>query len=372
MKLFRYLAKEVLVSTTAVTLILLLVILSGRIVNYLGRATEGKMTFEFLFLILGLHIPSFIQMILPLAFFLSLLLAYGRLYIENEMSILFASGISKLKLARYTLGISLFVTLLSAFINFWLSPTAEYKVEEAYKEQDTLTVFDFIQPGRFQGSGQQTTYIDGLSSEGWMRDIFVSDYTIRGDQRIPTHTLATYGEQVRIESRQGANYLVLKQGTRYQGTPGSREYQVMQFDTYAIRLEEQPTATINAAFAMPTLFLLQSDVPKYQAELHWRIALVVMIPILAIIGLSLSQVNPRQGRFFKMLPAILLMIGYLGLLIWGKTAIEKQQIPIKYGLWWAHALFAVIAAYLFLGFNQVFRRRAAKLPKNQGVNGATK
>ena len=81
MKLFRYLAKEVLVSTAAVTLILLLVILSGRIFNYLGRVAEGRMSFDFLFILLGLHVPSFIQVILPLAFFLSLLLAYGRLYI---------------------------------------------------------------------------------------------------------------------------------------------------------------------------------------------------------------------------------------------------------------------------------------------------
>lgn len=372
MKLFRYLAKEVLVSTTAVTLILLLVILSGRIVNYLGRATEGKMTFEFLFIILGLHIPGFIQTILPLAFFLSLLLAYGRLYIENEMSILFASGISKVKLAKYTLGTSLIVTAIAAFITLWLAPTAEYKAEEVYLEQDSLTVFDFIQPGRFQGNGEQTTYISGKSPENWMQDIFVADFVLNGNQRTPIHTLATYGEQVRLQDKQNSNYLVLKHGTRYQGIPGSSDYQVMYFETYAIRLEASPAKQIKDAYAMPTKTLLGSDVPKYQAELHWRIALVVMIPILAIIGLSLSQVNPRQGRFFKMLPAILLMIGYLGLLIWGKTAIEKQQIPIKYGLWWAHALFAVIAAYLFLGFNQVFRRRAAKLPKNQGVNGATK
>ncbi|MBM6552220.1 LPS export ABC transporter permease LptF [Marinomonas ostreistagni] len=371
MKLFRYLAKEVLVSTAAVTLVLLLVILSGRIVNYLGRVAEGKMSFDFLFVILGLHIPSFIQVILPLAFFLSLLLAYGRLYIENEMSILFASGVSKVKLGVYTLGIALFITLLSALINFWVAPSFEYQAKEMSQEQSRLTVFDLLQPGTFEGSGQMSMYVERLTEEeGWMENLFVSDVVVKNGLSTPTQTLAQYGELVRFEEHEGLQYLVLKDGIRYEGTPGSADYRVTTFDTYALRMEETPAQTITAQEAQPTTTLLRSNNPTYIAELHWRISLVVMVPILAIIGLSLSQVNPRQGRFFKMLPAIALLIGYLGLLIWGKTALEKQQIPINLGLWWIHALFALIGGYLFLVFNQTFSRKAAKLPSTTGASNA--
>ncbi|ADZ92813.1 permease YjgP/YjgQ family protein [Marinomonas mediterranea MMB-1] len=363
MRLFRYLAKEVLVSTAGVTLILLLIILSGRFVNYLGRAAEGKMSFEFLFIILGFHVPSFIQMILPLAFFLSLLLAYGRLYIENEMSILFSSGISKVKLTVYTLGIAGLLTLTSAFVNFWLSPYSEYQAELARQEQDQLTAFDFIQPGRFQGRGQQTTYVASFTpEEGWMNNIFLSDFVRKNGRDIPVQTIAKNAEQIRLETEGGLNYLIFKDGVRYEGTPGAANYRIMEFDTYAIRLEDKAPGTIDKAYAVPTTALFNSDNPKYIAELHWRIALVIMIPILAIIGVSLSQVNPRQGRFFKMLPAILLMIVYLGLLIWGKTALEKGKIPLHLGLWWAHGTFAIIAYLLFLQFNQTFSRKKAKIP----------
>ena len=371
MKLFRYLAKEVLVSTAAVSFILLLVILSGRIVNYLGRVAEGKMSFDFLFIILGLHIPSFIQMILPLAFFLSLLLAYGRLYIENEMSILFASGISKLKLGAYTLGIALFVTAISAVINFWMSPTFEYKVQEIYQEQDQLTAFDFLQPGKFEGAGQKVTYVEEFTrKEGWMENIFLSDVSVKNNQKVPTQTIARYGEIVRLPSHDDLQYLVLKDGIRYEGKPGQANYNIVTFDTYALRLEDTPSSKITAEYALPTLQLLSSNNPKHIAELQWRISLVVIVPILAIIGLSLSQVNPRQGRFFKMLPAILLMILYLGMLIWGKTALEKQEIPIHLGLWWIHGIFLLIGIFAFLLFNQTFTRRRAQLPKPQGADNA--
>ncbi|MDP5057231.1 MAG: LPS export ABC transporter permease LptF [Marinomonas hwangdonensis] len=365
LRLFRYLAKEVLVSTIGVTLILLLVILSGRISSYLGRIAEGKMTFEFLFVILAYHIPSFVQMILPLAFFLSLLLAFGRLYIENEMSVLFSSGISKVKLAAYTLGIAFIISTVSATISFWVAPASEYRAEEASQAQSQLSAYDFLIPGRFEGSGQRTTYIENFTqADGWMENIFISDVTRSNGNNIPTQVLAAYAEQIRISAEGNQNYLVFKNGTRYEGQPGSADYRITHFDTYAVRMANQSISTIDEAYTKTTLALIASSDQLDKVELQWRISLVVMIPILAIIGLSLSQVNPRQGRFFKMLPAILLMILYIALLIWGRTGLEKGKLPMQLGLWWIHGVFALIAAALFLQYNQIFARRKARLPNH--------
>lgn len=371
MKLFRYLAKEVLVSTMAVSFILLLIIASGRFVSYLGRAAEGKMTFEFLFLILGFHIPSFLQIIIPLSFFLSLLLAYGRLYIENEMSILFACGISKVQLMLYTLGIALIATLLNAFISLWLAPTSEYQSKLAEQEQEQLTVFDFIQPGRFQGKGFNTTYVAEITKqEGWMKDVFLANMAVVDGKQVPTQTLATHAEQIQLED--GNTYLVFKDGSRFEGTPGKLDYKVTLFDTYAILLDDNKEFNVNNPSAKPSQDIWGSSDIKDQAEWQWRISLIIMIPILAVIGTALSQVNPRQGRFFKMLPAIILMILYLGMMIWGRTALEKGRIPSELGLWWIHALFSIIAAFLFLNFNEVKlvqKKVVTKTPSNTSNTG---
>ncbi|MCZ2723521.1 LPS export ABC transporter permease LptF [Marinomonas sp. 15G1-11] len=351
MILFRYLAKEVLVSTAAVSLILLLIIISGRFVSYLGRAAEGKMTFEFLFIILGFHIPSFAQMILPLAFFLSLLLAYGRLYVENEMSILFSCGVSKLKLTGYTLGIASIVMILNAILTFWIAPASEYQVEQAAQQQNQLTAFDFVKPGRFQGRGQKTTYVASLTpNEGWMNDVFISDFIRMKGQDIPVQTLASYVEQVKIDDEGGRNYLIFKEGTRYEGTPGTSNYKVTSFDTYAVRLEDTEKEDITDIVTRSTRSIWNSSNLEEYVEMQWRIAIVVMIPILAVIGVALSHVNPRQGRFFKLLPAIVLVIIYLGMLIWARTALDKGTIPSKFGLWWVHGIFLTLAIMLLLQF----------------------
>lgn len=364
MRLFRYLAKEVLVSTAGVTLILLLVILSTRFVVYLGQATEGQMTFGFLFAILGFHVPYFIQIILPIAFFLSLLLTFGRLYIENEMSVLFSSGISKVKLSGYTLGIASIVLIISAFLNFWLTPTSEYNAVKANNEQNQLSSFAFLMPRRFQGSGQRTTYIDSFTpKEGWMNQIFLSNFVQEKGKSIPIQMLASYAEEIKMDANGGQDYLVFKNGMRYEGVPGTANYRVTKFDTYAMRMKNPPPMSITSSDTRSTLFLIKSNTRADQVELQWRIALVVMIPILSIIGLSLSQVNPRQGRFFKMMPAILLMIFYMALLIWGKTAISKGNIPMSAGLWWIHGIFLVIALGLFVQYNDFFSRKKARLPE---------
>ncbi|WP_191602151.1 LPS export ABC transporter permease LptF [Marinomonas algicola] len=351
MILFRYLAKEVLVSTAAVSLILLLIIISGRFVSYLGNAAEGKMTFEFLFIILAFHIPSFAQMILPLAFFLSLLLAYGRLYVENEMAILFSCGISKLKLTGYTIGIALIVTTLNAIFSFWIAPYSEYQVEQAYQQQNQLTAFDFVKPGRFQGRGQKTTYVSSLTpNEGWMNDVFISDFIQIKNNDIPVQTLASYVEQVKMDDEGGNNYLIFKDGTRYEGIPGTNNYKVTTFDTYAVRLENSEQKEITDLVTRPTTAIWKSTKLDEYVEMQWRISIVLMIPILAIIGTALSHVNPRQGRFFKILPAIILVILYLGILIWARTALDKEKIPQEFGLWWVHGIFLIFAMVLLLRF----------------------
>ena len=83
MIIFRYLCREILSATTAVCVILLLVLMSGRFVKYLAKAVAGDMDSNSIFAMIGYRIPSFLELTLPLAFFLAVLLSFGRLYVQN-------------------------------------------------------------------------------------------------------------------------------------------------------------------------------------------------------------------------------------------------------------------------------------------------
>ena len=63
-------------------------------------------------------------------------------------------------------------------------------------------------------------------------------------------------------------------------------------------------------------------------------------------AVPLAKANPRQGRFLKLLPAILLYMAYLTILIAARGALERGKIPMVLGLWWVHALFLGIGLLL--------------------------
>ena len=68
-----------------------------------------------------------------------------------------------------------------------------------------------------------------------------------------------------------------------------------------------------------------------------------MIPILGLIALPLSKVNPRQGRLSKLVPGMFLCFLYVGLLAAAKTSLQREDIPIFLGLWWIHVFFLLVA-----------------------------
>jgi lipopolysaccharide export system permease protein len=106
----------------AVTLILLVVALTSRFIQYLSDAVAGKLASDVLFLLMFYRLPDFLLVILPLALFLGILLAYGRMYAENEMVILISSGFSQLRLLLATLGTSSLVFLVVAILSLQLAP----------------------------------------------------------------------------------------------------------------------------------------------------------------------------------------------------------------------------------------------------------
>src|SRR5690606_3035870 len=96
--MFRYLARNVLLNTIGVAAVLMLVVVSSRFAKYLEVAATGKIDASVLFAIIGFRLPGFFELVLPLAFFLSILLAYGQLYVDSEMTVLHACGISQKRL----------------------------------------------------------------------------------------------------------------------------------------------------------------------------------------------------------------------------------------------------------------------------------
>ena len=105
MILRRYMTRQVASTTALVLGFLLVLLLGGRMIRYFGIAAEGRLDVGLLFAIIGYNLPYFLELVLPLSFFIGLMLVFGRLYVDQEMAVLNGSGISRGRLARLMLSL---------------------------------------------------------------------------------------------------------------------------------------------------------------------------------------------------------------------------------------------------------------------------
>ncbi|SPJ35342.1 LPS export ABC transporter permease LptF [Kushneria phyllosphaerae] len=354
MIVFRYLIREILTTMSAVTGILLLVIMGNRFIRYFSDVAEGDFPASLLGSLMLFHLPSFLQLILPLAFFLGILLAYGQLYLNSEMTVLAACGVSPARI----LGASCWPALLMACVvgacSLWLTPAGLTQNEKTLTEQREKADFSALTPGRFQKLGDRTIYAERVEQgSSRMENVFIAEQTRNEQgQRVDVLTQGKSGYQT-TDPDNDSRFLVLSDGTRESVRPGSRVAEQLVFDTYAARLENGTAQMdVDDVELQPTWRLLGDDSNKARAALQWRISLALMVPILTMIALPLSRANPRQGRFAKMMPAIILYVAYMSLLLAAQDAVGSGSLPTSIGLWPIHAVFALIGAWLLYRSSQ--------------------
>ncbi|MEE3111188.1 MAG: LptF/LptG family permease, partial [Pseudomonadota bacterium] len=147
MILFRYLTREVLLTMSAVAGILLLVIMGSRFIRYFSDAAEGDFPVTILGSLMVFHLPGFMELILPLSFFLGILLAYGQLYMNSEITVMVACGMSPTRLFRVTLLPASVVAVLVGLCSLWLTPAGALQTEAILEEQRSRLDVSVLAPG---------------------------------------------------------------------------------------------------------------------------------------------------------------------------------------------------------------------------------
>ncbi|MDP5040659.1 MAG: LPS export ABC transporter permease LptF, partial [Paraglaciecola sp.] len=363
MLIFRYLVTETVKSQIAVFMLLMAIFITQKFIRVLAEASSGDIPANLVLGFLALSMPVLASIILPLSLFLGIMLAHGRLYVDSEMSVMRACGISEWYITRVMLVVALVMAVLTGALTLWLSPLAvenEYQLEEKAGAQSGLTA---LVPGRFQQTANEQAVIfvhDIEPGQSPLRKVFLAQRsadTERQDIRI------VYAQNGGVfEEKNGAEKLILKEGVQYEGTLGNKDYRVIEFAEYQVQIAEQEVEQQRRKLtAYPTAKLLSETSIDAIAELHWRLALPLSLPFLVMIAVPLSAANPRQGRFGKMLPALMLYLGYFLMLMAGRKALEDGHIPPQIGLWWVHGILFSIGIALLLKGRPIGVRLRAKL-----------
>ena len=414
MILRRYMTQQVASTTALVLGFLVVMMLGGRLIRYFGIAAEGNLDIGLLFTIIGYNLPYFLELILPLAFFIALMLVFGRLYVDQEMAVINASGVSRGRLGRLMTPLILALFVGEAALSIVGKPWGVRSSENVWQQQALTSAFDLIRPNQFISSGNYHLYVGSLSDDKkQLQDVILiqsepekkgssakNDTAIDVENNIDpetaeqlnipelpnalinntdiskdTITLAKRAEQVDM-GNSGVTQLDLFQGRRYEVGAGSLKYNQVGFDRYRITLTESSkevitednietqaigplwqAATGNAQVGSNNAMRAAKGELGYRLSLPW---LMIIAPMLAV---PLAQVRPRQGRWLRLFPSILLFVSCALGIISLKNAVGKGSISV-----WAYAWlilgFMALALYMNWGSRVQHRLRFRK-PENE-------
>lgn len=344
----RYLAREVLANWVGVTSVLLVIIASHRFARFLGEAAAGKLPGTVVFELLAFTSVGFLTVLIPVGLFLGLLMAFGRLYRDSEMTALIACGVGPAQLYRPVMLLALLVALVLSAFTFQFGPWAAQEALETRRAAEKEAEIGMFESGRFKSArgGEAVFYAERVDEQtGELYGLFLSQRKPGNEQTIVN---AARGGQ-KTEPGSGRRLLVLHDGTRFDGTPGRADFRVMKFAEYGVQVAagDPDLATTNRNIA-PTMELLGSDDPLDVAELQWRLSGPLMALVLAVIAVPLSRTRPREGRYGRILFGILIYIVYSNLLGVARLGMERGQIHPDVGLWPVHLLFLAAGGGLLI------------------------
>ncbi|MCY4421029.1 MAG: LPS export ABC transporter permease LptF [Gammaproteobacteria bacterium] len=343
----RYFSRELALTFVAVSAVLLTVVISKSFISLLTRVMDGKMSADAVLSILGLGILDATILLAPFALFVSVMLVLGRLYRDSEIYAIKANGISVLRLFRYAVLFVLPVLVLLAYASLFLTPQIAQKIETIKLEAKERTSIMGLVPGQFieARQGDWVVFIEAAERKtGTARNIFIYDQ--RGERvSIETAHSAQQAESPEVEGKS----LVLTQGQRYEGIPGEGGFTVLSFDRHIVRIPELDVALDRDDPEFMTVAqLLGSHRTQDQAELQWRLSIPLAALLLILLAFPLSVVRPRQGRFAKLVLAIVIYLIYSNLMILAETWVANGRLPTVPGLFIVHgALVIMIAVYFY-------------------------
>lgn len=353
----RYLVKQVVTTTTVVVALLTLIMMGGRLIKYFGVAAQGRLDVSILFSIMGYRLPEFLTLILPLGFFVGLMLVFGRLYVDHEMAVLNSSGVSRGQLGRKLVPMTMGIMVLQIALMLWIAPWGNRQFDQLTTTQAVRSGFDMVRPKEFISSGRYTIYAGDLSEDrSSLKDIFFYQKAESAGQP-DIIILAKEAKRVISEESQ-ASIVDLYQGRRYSLMPGQPKYLQAEFEQYRLTLESEKEQAFEAqrleSMTMNQLWAGRNDSAIIRSELGWRVFAPFVILIALMLAVPLSEVSPRQGRYYRLFPAIMIFASLIVAMMAIKTRMTKGELGV-----WTYPL--ILFVYCFVAW--FFARKQELTPK---------
>ncbi|MFK8257628.1 LPS export ABC transporter permease LptF [Erwinia sp. AnSW2-5] len=297
--------------------------------RYLTEAANGLLTLGIVLDIIFYKVLIALEMLLPVGLYVAVGVALGQLYNDSEMTAIFASGASPLRIYKAVLWLAIPLGLLISLLSLYARPWAYGKIYQLEQQSQSELNVSHLIANKFNvnndGRMVLAAKIDSVAN-------VLTDALIYTSSDNKSHVYRA--RKVRVLDTVSASPSVLLQGgTSYVLEHQGSKDQKMIYQDQHLQLKAIQQATYMKRKSASTTTLSRSTDPADIAEWQWRESRGVNAILMALLAISLSRIKPRQGRFTTLLPLTMVftLIFYGGNLC--RTLVANGTFPVIPGVW---------------------------------------
>ncbi|MCX8049075.1 MAG: LPS export ABC transporter permease LptF [Methylohalobius sp.] len=331
----RYLAREVLRPFAATCSLFVLLFGGYSSAKLLADAVAGLLPTGVVWQLIGLKIVIALEVLLPIALYLAMVIGLGRLYSDSEMVAMAACGYGEGRIAWTVLRLALLVAVVVAGFSLQLRPWAyrqSYELENRAKAG-----FDVhkLEARRFHVGQDYVVFAEEVDRPGKrLHQVFFNqELSNRKTQIIYARSL-TQGEP----DSDGNTPLIFEEGYAYELDFEGRADISLRFKQLILVLNNVAQPPGYRSKSASTWELWDSEDFKDVAELQWRLSRPSSTLLLALLAVPLSRTAPRAGRYGRTILAVLVFAVYYNLAGLAKTWVKEGAVGAMPGLWWVDTL----------------------------------
>ena len=331
-----HLNSQIFKSFVAILIILTTLIFSSRLVGYFEQAIDGTLNPDIIFTVMLLRLPDFLGLLIPFAFFLSLLLVVSELYNSNGIYAYFSAGVSRVKLIKHITPFFMVTLIACSLISIFLAPYGKALSKNLIAEQSYEDKLSMLQPQKLVNLDETGSYLFFESYDGnRMTDVtfFVQDDA----------SLAIIKAELLVISNQNENMILNFQNGYIYPNLNSPNKIDASFKKLTHSVEVLKASDNSLSLSKLLDYKNQSNFIQNQ----WNASIPLMLIALMLLGFVFGKESPRSGREGSLVNGVLIYIFYLSVLVGFRESYSDNLDVFYYFLWPVHFIFLTFAGLLF-------------------------
>ena len=350
----RYIARSILIYGFTMTFIAVFTLLLERLLRLLTLAANPDKVLVYVSQMLVTLVPHYMEIALPAAFFLAVLLTFGRLQKNNEIAVLTASGIGLHRLVAPAIVLGIVLSLIGGLIASYLQPLGRYAYRALGHAVEHASLSAALREGTFVHAGAMTFFADRYTDAGErLSRVFVYE----SSDGVSYATTAINGS-LRSSTDGEATTLILRNGQRVGIGADGGIGENIRFEEFRWPIQSDGPQAFRSRgndereLTLPELWRASDKPPKnatvhqVSAEFHSRLARACVILILPLLAIPLALLGGRGSQVLGVVLGVITLVVFEEAVRFGESLTALGETPPGLGIWLPVGVLAGLAAYL--------------------------